>query len=474
MSRINTNIESLRALGRLTRNQSELALRLERLATGLRINRGKDDPAGLIASERLRSEIRGIQQASENSQRAFNVLNVAEGALDEVSALILELRDLVAEAANESALSPDEVAANQLQIDHIINALSRVANTTQFAGRKLLNGELDYQLSGQVASEIADVNLFGARLPDNGSIPVTVAVTASAEQARLVFDNGAATPLTETKVVELTGSLGTAQVTLASGSTLSQVVAGINSFSTDTGIQASLSGTTAVVLNSTRYGSDEFVTVRALTGDFIAAEGASTTDDGVDPTVLVNGQQASARGLDVTLRTTVLDVEMSLTAAFATQTATASQFDVIGGGARFQISPSTEGAGKVNLGMPAVSPGNLGNNTDGFLSSLASGQANDLASGNLAASERIINAAVDQIAGFRGRLGAFQKYVVETNLDSMQVALENVTAAESSIRDADMAEEVSKLTRAQVLVQSSLQVLALANQIPQNVVQLLG
>jgi flagellin len=124
--------------------------------------------------------------------------------------------------------------------------------------------------------------------------------------------------------------------------------------------------------------------------------------------------------------------------------------------------------------MPAVSPGNLGNNTDGFLSSLASGQANDLASGNLAASERIINAAVDQIAGFRGRLGAFQKYVVETNLDSMQVALENVTAAESSIRDADMAEEVSKLTRAQVLVQSSLQVLALANQIPQNVVQLLG
>jgi flagellin len=474
MSRINTNIESIRSLGRLNRNQSELALRLERLSTGFRINRGKDDPAGLIASETLRSEIRGIQQATKNSQRVINVLSVTEGALDEVSALVLELRDLVASTANESALSPDEVNANQLQIDNIINAINRVANTTEFAGRKLLNGTLGYALSGQATSQISDVNMFAARLPDNGTVSVAVAVTASAEQAQLAFNNGAATPLSGTSVVELTGSLGTAQITLTSGLTLSEAVTNINQFTSQTGVTASLSGSSGIVLNSVKFGDDEFVTVRSLQGNFIASAGTQTQDFGIDPTVLVNGQQASADGLEIALRTSILDVEMTLTSSFAQQTAASSSYLITGGGAKFQISPSIEGAGKVDLGIPTVATTNLGNSTDGFLSSLGSGGTNDMASGRFSSAELIINDSINQIAVFRGRLGAFQRYVVETNMNSMQVALENVTASESIIRDADIAEEVSKLTRAQILVQSSFQTLAIANQNPQNVLQLLG
>ena len=118
MSRINTNIASLQAITRLGQNQTELSKRLERLSSGLQINRGKDAPAGLIASESLRSEIAGINQAIDNSQRAGNVINTAEGALGEVSSLLLEVQTLTNQAANTGALSQEEIQANQHGVAH--------------------------------------------------------------------------------------------------------------------------------------------------------------------------------------------------------------------------------------------------------------------------------------------------------------------------------------------------------------------
>lgn len=154
MSRINTNIGSLQAMHRLQKNQGDLSTRLQRLSTGLKINAGKDAPAGLIASETLRSEIAGITQAVDNSQRANNVLNTAEGALGEISNLLLEVQTLTNQAANTGALSPQEIAAHQLQVDAILNSVNRVSNTTQFNGVKLLNGGLDYTTSGINSAKI--------------------------------------------------------------------------------------------------------------------------------------------------------------------------------------------------------------------------------------------------------------------------------------------------------------------------------
>src|SRR5207248_6715030 len=148
MSRINTNITSLAAIHKLGINQANLQTSLQRLSSGLKINSGKDAPAGLIASENLRSEIAGINQAIDNSNRATNVLNTAEGALGEVAALLLEVQSLTSQAANTGALSKEEIAANQIQVDSIINSINRSANTTQFNGVKLLNGSLDYTTSG--------------------------------------------------------------------------------------------------------------------------------------------------------------------------------------------------------------------------------------------------------------------------------------------------------------------------------------
>src|SRR6059058_1859932 len=155
MSRINTNISSLQAMHTLGRNQTDLNTRLQRLSSGLKINTGKDAPAGLIASETLRSEIAGINQAIDNSQRANNVISTAEGALSEVSSLLLEVQGLTNQAANTGALSPEEIKANQLQVDAILTSINRISNTTQFNGVKLLNGQLDYTVANPVTSALS-------------------------------------------------------------------------------------------------------------------------------------------------------------------------------------------------------------------------------------------------------------------------------------------------------------------------------
>ena len=140
MSRINTNIQSLLATRVLNKNHTSLNQALERLSTGLRINTGKDDPSGLIASEALRTSKVAITAAIDNAGRANNIVAIAEGGLHEINSLLLELEDLVDRGANEAGLSEDEVNANQLQIDAILQSINRIADTTEFAGRKMLNG----------------------------------------------------------------------------------------------------------------------------------------------------------------------------------------------------------------------------------------------------------------------------------------------------------------------------------------------
>ena len=130
--------------------------------------------------------------------------------------------------------------------------------------------------------------------------------------------------------------------------------------------------------------------------------------------------------------------------------------------------------GQVHIGISAVSTSKLGNDVVGYLSTLSSGGDNSLVGGNTIQAQKVLTAAIRQVATLRGRLGALQKDVLETNVNSLSIALENVTASESAIRDADFAEETSALTRAQILVQANTSVLAQANATPQNVLALLG
>ncbi len=470
MSRINTNIPALQAANRLIANQQDLTTRLERLSSGLRINRGRDDPAGLIASETLRSEIRGIQGAIDNSARAINVLSVAEGALNEVSSLLLDLQGLIVTSANDGAISDTELKANQLQVDSILESIDRIANTTQFAGEKLVNGTLGYTLSGVNSSDITTVTAYGARIPDNGTRTVLVEVTNSAETAELTYSGAT---VTQNVSIELAGSKGLEVFSFASGTAIASIATAINGAASLTGVSAYVSGS-SMRLSSTEYGSDAVVSVKALDGDFIATEGSTSKDTGVDATVLVNGTTASVKGKLASLRGNGFDLEIDLTASRASTLGTTTTFYITGGGAKFQIGPDVNTAGRVDIGIPSVATTNLGDNDVGYLTSLKSGGERSLIGRNFAEAQDVVDEAISQVATLRGRIGGLQKNQIETNVNSQKVALENVQAAESVIRDADYASEVSKLTRAQILVQSTTQILGLANQLPQNVLALLG
>ena len=490
MSRINTNIPSLVAQRVLTRQNDSLNTSLYRLSTGYRINTGKDDPAGLIASENLRAEKTAIQAALTNVSRANNVVASAEGGLVEINTLLLELEDLVDRSANEAGISQDERNANQLQIDSILDSINRIANSTEFQGRKLLSGDLSYTTSGvttgSAASYFDNVNINAAKLPDGGFRSVTVGVAASAHLAGIKYTG---VQVSGTVTVQITGNLGTETLTFISGATLDEVRTAVNQSKELTGVSASVSGAGgALNFNSTSYGSDQFVSIKVLDdGDGLATFGDVThlaagdagdhVDYGRDATVMINGVAAITNGLHASMRTQALSVDVDLTDSFGTLAAgwTGDRtFTVTGGGADFMISPTVSLSGLASLGIRAVDTGSLGNTQYGYLSSLATGQTNALATGNYGTAQSIIRTAQDYVSSLRGRLGAFQKDTLETTANSLKVTFENTAAAEATIRETDFATETSDLTRAQILVQSATNTLRLANAQPQSVLALLG
>ncbi|BBO31878.1 flagellin [Lacipirellula parvula] len=215
MTRINTNVQSLVARNTLRQSNASLEQSLTRLSTGLRINTGKDDPAGLIASENLRSDITSIQRAITNTDRANQVIATADSALGRVSSLLNDIRGLVTESANAGALSDEQLSANQLQVDSSLEALNRIAQTTTFQGRRLLDGSLDFlTTAGSNFGNIADLKIDQANLGATGSVSVSVNVTAAATQGQV---NVANIPAQVTGVAASTTATFANTVTQASG-----------------------------------------------------------------------------------------------------------------------------------------------------------------------------------------------------------------------------------------------------------------
>ncbi|MDZ4657694.1 MAG: flagellin [Bythopirellula sp.] len=219
MTRINTNVSSLVAQNTLGRSNASLNQALTRLSTGLRINTGKDDPAGLIASENLRSDITSVKKAISNTERANQVIATADSALGQVSSLLNDIRGLVTESANSGALSADQIAANQLQIDSSLEALNRIAQTTTFQGRKLLDGSLDFitTTADTDFTNLSNLKIDQANLGSTGSVSVDIAVTSAATQAQV---NVTSVPVVVPGVAATTTATFTNTATQATGGTV--------------------------------------------------------------------------------------------------------------------------------------------------------------------------------------------------------------------------------------------------------------
>jgi len=388
MARINTNVSSMIAQSNLARSNQDLTVRLQRLSTGLRINRGADDPAGLIVSERLRSEMNGIGQAIKNSERASSVIATTEGALTEVSDLLNSIKGLVVEAANSGGVSREEIEANQLQIDSAIDSITRISNTASFAGLQLLNGSLDYLTSGLPTSAIAAANIHGANFGSNTSLPVSVEVISSAQTASLFLSgNTAGSPgeLLSSVSVEIAGTEGVTTLSFVSGTALSAVVAAVNTLRDTTGVSASLvdptDQTSGLTFNSLGYGTEEFVSVKKVGagGDFFNvadAQGGSIVqrDEGEDVVAIINGALGRGDGLEIAVDSPTLNVEMLLSPEYAQTTGSVKEFTITGGGSLFQLGQEVNANQQVNIGIPSVGwagPSSTACDTSSTRSSLA-------------------------------------------------------------------------------------------------------
>jgi flagellin len=513
MSRIQSNVQSLIAQRVLGRNNQQLSLSLERLSTGFRINRGADDPAGLIASENLRAEKTAIDAAISNAERAEQVVNIAEGGLQEISSLLNQLEGLVTSTANEAGLSSEERAANQQQVDSILQTIDRIAGSTSFQGSRLLNGNLDYNTTA-VSGEVSDFSVFGAKIADNQSLDVEVIVTNSAQVGGYFLSFGGTTldlgSGSDQFVIEVAGEIGSRQLSFASTTSLASIRDAINSFTEVTGVTAAVSAT-GVRLVSSELGSDQFVSVQVADDGGIAPANAGiynlsstdtntanttrlstfanainrVTDEGQDVAATINGIVAVGRGAEVSINTDFLSTRIRLTDGAAGSGGNAqtlgsvAAFTITGGGADFQLAPNVDIAGKVGVGIQNVAARSLGRATDLSgnvyrLADLAAGKSLNAEDGDLVTAQKAVRQAIKDVSSLRGRLGSFQQNTIGATIRSLGVSFENTTAAESAIRDTDFAKESAELTRSQILVSAATSTLAIANSQPQSVLQLLG
>ena len=263
MTRINTNVSSLNAQKTLARSNTKLQEALTRLSTGLRINVGKDDPAGLIASEVLRSDIISVERAITNSQRANQMIGTADSALGQVSSLLNDVRGLVSEAANTGAMSVEQISANQLQIDSSLEAIDRIAQVTQFQGKRLLDGSLDFVTAGVDNSKITDLQIDQGNFGSQNEIGIAVEVVTQATRGQLTYQHGA---IAEAVVLEIGGRNGFEAFSFAGGSTIAQMAAAINLVADALGVTAEVqTAATAGTITTSSYGADNDISITADT-----------------------------------------------------------------------------------------------------------------------------------------------------------------------------------------------------------------
>jgi len=453
------------ALNALAKVSTALALSNQRLATGQRVTRAADDPAGIVAAAEFDRSLAEIDATTRNGQRISSIIDAADGALSQVSSLLGTIESKALAAAGDTATA-EERAAYQAEIDSAIAALDTLVNTTTFQGRRLLDGGLGFTTSGIDAAKLADVRVNSADT-GAGDVSLQVNLVAAAEKAVISYSNGA---LADDVTFSLTGENGAEEFSFSSGATVDQIAAALNAAADATGVDATVDAGT-LYLRSAEYGSSQSLSINVTEGAFTMA-GGITSDSGADATVTVNGQTASADGLNVYFSSGDTSVRFALKEAFGAGAPASTTFSITGGGPGWQLNANP--INRLNVGLSSLNSAYLGNDAVGYLRSLKSGGANDLASGHYQAAANIASAAAGLVATDRARLGAVQSYTIDATLSSLAATKTALVSARSSIMDVDYAQETANNSRLQILMHAGAAVLAAINNNTGFILSLLG
>jgi flagellin len=473
--RINTNTQAMSALRNLGTTGMEMSKSMTRLSTGMRINSASDDPAGLIVSESFRAQIGGIDTAIRNNQDATNYAKTAEGALNEVNKLLNDARSLAVSSGNGAVLTDSQRQANQQQLNSIIESVNRISSQTSFGDKKLLDGSSGVQAGVANSARYGGINLsgnFGGSAITGGGL-VTVNVTTAAEQAT-VASTATFGALTSTIATATTLSVNGVSFGVNAGDSISSVLSKINNGAEQTGVTATLGTGGVLSFTSEKYGADANVTVVDSASVLFSAP---ATDAGVNAvaevSIDINGATAGGlttvtfnQGTGLDLRDTAGNSISLNTPGNATGAALAGQTSV--GSATFQIGANAGQTAALSIGN--FSAASLGS---GAVSGKDLSNLSMLSDAGAADALKVIDKAIGQVSESRGRIGNFVRNTLETNVRSLGVQRENLAASESSIRDVDVAQEMTNYTKLQILQQSGMSMLAQANQAPQSVLSLL-
>jgi flagellin len=409
--RINHNISAMNTHRMMGVNKEDTSKSLEKLSSGLRINRAGDDAAGLAISEKMRGQIRGLGQASRNSQDGISMIQTAEGALNETQSILQRMRELSVQSGNDTNTLQDRTNI-QSEVTALNSEIDRIASTTEFNTKKLLDGTMGAAVAASVKNENTNT-AFGAAVTSASTF--SVLVDAAGNNLGIVSTDSV------TVSYAINGNYTTTTLVLSAAAvSLSSIAPAAAGFSISTG---------------------------ATAGNMVVT--ASTA-----------GFAGAVTGLTITVKDSAGNVKNAATnvlSAFG-QTLNAANAQA-NGSATFQIGANANQT--LNLSISQMDSAALGVN-----------QLKVGTQSQAAVSIKAVDNALQLVSGQRASLGAVQNRLEHTiaNLDTSN---ENLQASESRIRDVDMAQEMMQFTKSNILSQASQAMLAQANQQPQGVLSLL-
>ena len=490
--RINTNASAIFSQRNLVKNAAMQAKTLEKLSSGLKINRGADAPAQLQISEHLRAQTVGLKQSIDNSEMAISLMQTGEAALDEVSRALVKVRQLAIHAANEAVNDETMLQADQQELNHIVSSINRIARNTQYGKNNLLDGSgagngvttgenLAFVGAGTTGISSGlhgydiDIARAATRTTHTGTVALNQATIDAGEQISL-SENGL--------IVDFKTKAGSTVEQTLNQLENDIISAGLNLelVRPDTSVGANgvyRNAPQTLTLRHKEFGSDHSFQVASNTAGLLssAADVSQKVKNGLDVAGEIAGEEANGKGQVLTgaggfgSKTEGVSIRYDgLTAPPPGQRAGTLTFTQKS--LKFQVGGNSNQVAKVSL--KSVKAHNLGNgvaNDSGFrslagVSFLTSKGARD--------SLGIIDKAIKEVAASRGFMGAFQKNDLESNLNYLRTAHESVINSESVIRDADMAEEMTKVTRDKIMLESNTAMLAQANQSTMSILKLLG
>ena len=504
--RINHNTAALNSHRNLASNQAKMAKTLEKLSSGLKINRAADGPAALVISEQMRAQIAGLNQAIDNSETAVSLVQTTEANMSEIANLLTSIRQLAIHASNEGVNDEVMLEADQKEIENALDTINRIASQAQFGNKRLLDGSQG--ASGTTTGD--NLEFVGSTLQtgDSREQGFEVKVNQIATRSTLIGSSALSDEIVkagETLTVIESGKMAT--YTTNADDTAQTAVQNLRSEVARKGLSVDInlddSGT--IEVKHTDYGSDYQFQVLSSTAGVLSTNGGEIemSAAGKDIKGTINGESAVGKGqvltgvkgaacvdglsvryygegreLDLPEGCTVADLEVDGEAEPGKQPLEVPAEGVGVGrvfvsqnSMRFQVGANR--GQTVGVSVNSASPEMLSRgiaNESGF-DSLAKIDVRNFQGAQ--DTLKLVDSAIDQVAQDRGALGAFQKNSLESNLANLRVASENLISSESIIRDVDMAKEMAEFTRNQIMSESATAMLAQANQLPVNVLRLL-